>query len=350
MKNFSFGIFDHIEGIPGTSTQQLLRDRLDLIKKADNAGFSGFYFAEHHGTDLCLVPNQDLIIAAASQITSTIRMGPMVKLLPLHHPVRMIEDLCALDNLTGGRIEYGVGRGIAPVEHYWYGGDWQSSRDQYEDTLGIISRALRTGEISSEGSKFYNFRTMPMATMPVQERIPFWCPNNPAAAGRYGFKLMVAGPVTKEAYDLYVENWHVHRDDPIRFDDPGDKPMVGATMPIAINHDEKVALDVATRAMTGLLRRAYAVHDWDIELIGAEAADKALTALRRTSSVMERRIEDGYGTPSKIIDRFGQIFEDGMVDQIVLQTPTGDITIEEANATLELFFSEVQPALQNLTH
>ncbi len=275
-------------------------------------------------------------------------MGPMVKLLPLHHPVRMIEDLCVLDNLTDGRVEYGVGRGIAPVEHYWYGGDWPSSRERYVDVLGIMARALRTGEISSDGSRYYNFRTMPMADMPVQKSIPFWCPNNPAAAGRYGFKLMTAGPITKEAYDLYVENWHAHRDDPIRFDGAGDKPMVGAMMTIAIDQDENVALDVATRAMTGLMRRAHAVHDWDTELIGAEAADKALTALRRAMSVMDRRIEDGHGTPSKIIDRFGQIIEDGMVDQIVLQTPTGDITIDEAKSTLELFFSEVQPVLEKM--
>ena len=82
----SFGIFDHIEDIPGTPTPQLLKDRLDLIKMADEAGFAGFHLAEHHGSDLCMAPNQEVFIAAASQITKNIRLGPMVKLLPLHHP------------------------------------------------------------------------------------------------------------------------------------------------------------------------------------------------------------------------------------------------------------------------
>ena len=89
----TFGIFDHIEDIPGTSTPQLLQDRLDLIKMADEAGFAGFHLAEHHGSDLCMAPNQEVFIAAASQITKNIRLGPMVKLLPLHHPVRIIEDM-----------------------------------------------------------------------------------------------------------------------------------------------------------------------------------------------------------------------------------------------------------------
>jgi alkanesulfonate monooxygenase SsuD/methylene tetrahydromethanopterin reductase-like flavin-dependent oxidoreductase (luciferase family) len=342
----TFGIFDHIEGIPGTSTQQLFRDRLDLVRMADQAGFTGFYLAEHHGTDLCMAPNQDLVIAAASQITTTIRMGPMVKLLPLHHPVQLIEDLCVLDNLTAGRLAFGVGRGVAPIEHYWLGSDWRTATDRFEDVLGIIARALRTGEISSEESKYYDFRTMPMATRPVQEHIPFWYPGSPATAGRFGLKLMFPGPIPKDAYDLYVESWHAHRDDPIRLDGPNDQPTVGATMVIAIDRDEAVARDVVTRGMRGLMRRAHAVHRWDAEVLGAEGAEAALGPLRRIMAHIDAAIEAGHGSPSKIVDRFGQIMDDGMVDHIVLQTPTGDITMDEAKSTLDLFCSEVQPILE----
>ena len=150
----TFGIFDHIEGIPGTPTPRLLQDRLDLVRMADQAGFTGYYLAEHHGSDLCMAPTQELFIAAASQITDTIRMGPMVKLLPLHHPVSLVEDMCVIDNLTNGRLEFGVGRGVAPIEHFWFSSDWQESRDRFEDTLRIIRRALTSGEVSAEGSRF----------------------------------------------------------------------------------------------------------------------------------------------------------------------------------------------------
>ena len=157
----TFGVFDHIEGISGRSVADVLKDRLDLVRMADEAGFAGYHLAEHHGSELCLVPNQELFIAAASQITDSIRMGPMVKLLPLHHPVSLIEDLCVADNLTNGRVDFGVGRGPAPVEHFWFGSDWPTAAERFEDVLGIICRALRSGEISSEGSRFYDFRTMP---------------------------------------------------------------------------------------------------------------------------------------------------------------------------------------------
>ena len=124
----TFGIFDHIEDIPGTSTQQILQDRLALVKDADAAGFTSFHLAEHHGSGLCLAPTQEIFIAAASQITKTIRFGPMVKLLPLHHPLRILEDMCVTDQLTGGRLDFGVGRGVAPIEHAWFGSAGRSRR------------------------------------------------------------------------------------------------------------------------------------------------------------------------------------------------------------------------------
>lgn len=341
----TFGIFDHIEGIPGTSTPQLLRDRLDLVRTADEAGFTGFYIAEHHGSDLCMAPTQEMFVAAASQITTNIRMGPMVKLLPLHHPVRVIEDMCVVDNLTDGRLEFGVGRGVAPIEHYWFGSDWPSSTDRFEDVLGIVCRALRTGEISSEGSKYYDFRTMPMATMPVQEHIPFWYPGSPATAGRFGMKLMFPGPIPQDAYDLYVETWYAHRGDEIRLDGPDDVPTVGSTMVMAIDHDESTARDVMARGMDGLMRRTHAVHQWDAEVLGEDAADAALEPLRRILSRKEAAIENGYGSPAKIVDRLGAIIEAGRVDHFVLQLPTGDMTMDEARRSMDLFCSEVRPQL-----
>ena len=341
----TFGIFDHIEAIPGTSTPQLMKDRLELVRQADQAGFSGYYVAEHHGSDLCMAPNQEMFIAAASQITDTIRMGPMVKLLPLHHPVTLIEDMCVVDNLTNGRFEFGVGRGVAPIEHYWHGSDWPTSTDRFEDTLAIISRALKTGEISSEGSKYHDFRTMPMSTLPVQEHIPFWYPGSPVTAGKFGLNLMWPGPISQEAYDLYAETWYAHQGDEVRLDAPGSGPRVGCTMVLAIADTEEAALDVCTRGVKGLTRRTHAVHRWDAEVLGEEGADAALGPLRRILAHIDDAIRAGAGTPSQIRDRFGAILDSGLSEYIVLQLPTGDMTLDEARRTMDLFCSEVKPEL-----
>jgi alkanesulfonate monooxygenase SsuD/methylene tetrahydromethanopterin reductase-like flavin-dependent oxidoreductase (luciferase family) len=341
----TFGIFDHIEAIPGTTTPQLLKDRLDLVRMADQAGFTGYYLAEHHGSDLCMAPTQEMFIAAASQITDTIRMGPMVKLLPLHHPVRLIEDMCVVDNLTNGRLEFGVGRGVAPIEHYWFGSDWPSSTDRFEDILGIVCRAFRSGEISAEGSKYYNFRTMPMSTKPVQSHIPFWYPGSPVTAGKYGLNLMWPGPISQEAYDLYAETWFAHQHDDVRMEAPGAGPRVACTMVLAIAEDERVALEVNERGMRGLMRRTHGVHRWDVEVLGEDGADAALGPLRRIMSHIDGAIAAGAGTPSQITDRFGAILDRKLTDHIVLQIPAGDMTFDEAKRTMDLFCSDVKPHL-----
>lgn len=341
----SFGIFDHIEGIPGTPTHQLFRDRIELIKMADEAGFAGFHLAEHHGSDLCMAPNQEIFCAAASQVTSQIRLGPMVKLLPMHHPARIVEDMCIVDQLTGGRLDFGVGRGPVPAEHAWFGSSWKESRERFEDTLRIIARALKTGEITSEGSKFYDFPPMPVATKPFQESIPFWYPGNPVTAGRYGMNLMWPGPIDQASYDAYVEAWDKHRGEDDRLDGPNAKPRVGCTMVLAIAPTEAEALDIARRGMEGLVRRTMAAHRFDHYVANEEERDIALGPLRSIIAHMEDAINAGAGTSDQIAERFAAILGQGLTDYIVLQIPTGDMTLEEARRTMELFISEVKPQL-----
>ncbi len=306
----TFGIFDHIEGIPGTSTERLLRDRLELVRLADEAGLSAYHLAEHHGSDLCLAPNQELFVCAAAQVTERIRLGPMVKLLPLHHPVRILEDMCVADQLTGGRLDFGVGRGVAPIEHAWFGSSWAESRERFADSLGIICRALATGEIASDDSPFWDFPTVPLATKPLQDSIPFWYPGNPVIAGRYGMSLMSAGPIDRRTYDLYVDAWNEHEGDAVRLDGPDARPRVGCTMLVAIGPEDR-ALETARRAMDGLVRRTTSVHDHDRLVLSEEECEAAQAPLRSILAHIEDAISLGAGTADQIAERWAAFLEPG---------------------------------------
>lgn len=344
-----FGVFDHIENIPGTATSQLFKDRLELIRMADQAGFAGYHFAEHHGSDLCMAPGQELFIAAASQVTREIRFGPMVKLLPMHHPVRIIEDMCVIDQLTEGRLEFGVGRGPVPIEHYWFSHEWSDSRERFADVLGIVVRALETGEISSEHSRFFDFPTMPMATLPFQEHIPFWYPGSPQIAGRYGMSLMWPGKISQEAYEQYIGAWHDHEGGDIRLEGPNGKPRVGYSMLLAIAPTEDDALDVARCGMEGLVRRTRDAHRFDHLVVTQEECYAAQGPLRAIHANMELAIQFGAGTPGQIAERVAALLDDGMADYICFMFPTGDMSFDEAKRTLELFVTEVMPELEPST-
>ena len=343
----TFGIFDHIEDIPGTPTHRLFQDRVALAKLADEAGFESFHLAEHHGSSLCMAPTQEIFIGAASQVTERIRFGPMVKLLPLHHPVQIIEDMCVTDQLTGGRLDFGVGRGVAPVEHAWFGSEWTDSRERFEDTLGIICNAFASGEISSAGSVYHDFPSVPLSTRPFQSPIPFWYPGNPVTAGRHGMSLMCAGGVPQSTYDAYVESWEKHRNDTLRLDGPNSRPRVGLTLILAIAPTEKEALAISRRGVDGLVRRTKNVHTYDRLVLSA--ADQAKGPSHRCEAILahiEETVTAGAGVPEQILERVAAILESGLVDHIALQVPTGDMTYDEARRTVELFASDIKPELE----
>lgn len=344
----TFGIFDHLEDLPGTPTHQLFQDRLDLVRMADEAGFAGYHLAEHHGSDLCMSLNQEAFIGAASQVSTKIRLGPLVKLLPLHHPVRLIEDMCVLDQLTGGRLDFGVGRGVVPIEHYWFGGNWPESKERFTDTLSIIHHALATGEISSAGSPFFDFPTVPLLTKPLQQPIPFWYPGNPVTAGRHGMNLIWPAPIDRGSYETYVEAWHEHKGDTVRLDGEGNKPRVGCVLYVAIAPTEKKAREIARRGVEGLTRRTLDNHKFDHLVLPEGELEEVLGPLRRNVlSHTEDAIAFGAGTPSQIAERFAAILEQGLTDYIVLQIPVGDMTFDEARRTMELFATEVKPQLES---
>src|SRR5512132_315765 len=123
MANVEFGMFDWIDRRQQAPLGQLYEDRLRLLQAADAAGFFCYHLAEHHATPLGMAPSPSLFLTAAAQRTTHIRLGPLVYLLPLYDPLRLIEEVCMLDNLSNGRLELGVGRGVSPYELGYFGVD-----------------------------------------------------------------------------------------------------------------------------------------------------------------------------------------------------------------------------------
>jgi alkanesulfonate monooxygenase SsuD/methylene tetrahydromethanopterin reductase-like flavin-dependent oxidoreductase (luciferase family) len=152
-ETLAFGIFDWVDDNK-RGLADLYDQRLRLVGYADRAGFFGYHIAEHHGTPLGLAPSPALFLAAAAQRTRTIRLGPLVYLLPLYNPVRLIEEICMLDHLTHGRLELGIGRGISPFELGVYNVESAESREIFREALQIIIAGLSTGKISHQGRYF----------------------------------------------------------------------------------------------------------------------------------------------------------------------------------------------------
>ena len=110
-----FGIFDHLDRT-GASLADYYENRLKIVEAYDRAGFYAYHLAEHHATPLGMAPSPSVFLAAVAQRTRRLRFGPMVYAVPLYHPLRLIEEICMLDQMSGGRLELGFGRGASPIE------------------------------------------------------------------------------------------------------------------------------------------------------------------------------------------------------------------------------------------
>ena len=159
MAQATFGLFDWID--QGTAPlQQLYEERLQLLEVADAAGFFCYHLAEHHTTPLGMAPSPALFLTAAAQRTRRIRLGPLVYLLPLYTPLRLIEEVCMLDHLSGGRLELGVGRGVSPYELGYFGVDATGTRALFDEVLTILITGMTQARLTVAGTH-YQYHDVP---------------------------------------------------------------------------------------------------------------------------------------------------------------------------------------------
>jgi alkanesulfonate monooxygenase SsuD/methylene tetrahydromethanopterin reductase-like flavin-dependent oxidoreductase (luciferase family) len=99
----NFAIFDHLDS-DGGPLGRFFEERLRLLELIERSGFQGYHLAEHHSTPLGMASSPSVFLASAIQRTSKIKVGPLVYVLPLYHPLRLYEEICMLDHLSGGRL------------------------------------------------------------------------------------------------------------------------------------------------------------------------------------------------------------------------------------------------------
>lgn len=346
-----FGIFDHLERIEGTPLPELFRQRLELVKLADEGGITGYHLAEHHGSELCMAPNQESFLSAVAAVTTKLRMGPLVKCLPLHHPLSLVQDICILDNLSGGRLDYGVGRGVAPSEHVFFGQTWRDDRERFDETLDIVVQGLRTGTISSAGRQFFDFPDIEVSMEPAQSpNPPFWYPGDVDTAGTRGMACVTFRRVTQELREQYLAAWESNQGGAGRVDGPGHRPIIGNAEVLAIADSVKAAQDIASRGQTGLSRRIRESHAYDQRIIPEEDLESALGTARylagkRPEAATINLDTTPAGTVEMVKENYLAYAEEGLCDYVLLMIPTGDMTHLEAMHTLERFCEEILPAV-----
>jgi alkanesulfonate monooxygenase SsuD/methylene tetrahydromethanopterin reductase-like flavin-dependent oxidoreductase (luciferase family) len=152
--------------------QELFRRQLDEIELAERIGIDQIWFYEHHLNPTAPVPSPNLLIAAAAPRTRRIRFASMVNILPFRNPLLVAEEAALLDNLTGGRLDMGIGRGLRPPEFEAFDIDQQRSREMFLEAFDIIRRVWADEEFVHRGRYWTVRKNGPLAPPLVQKPHP----------------------------------------------------------------------------------------------------------------------------------------------------------------------------------
>ncbi|HEY5544234.1 MAG TPA: LLM class flavin-dependent oxidoreductase [Candidatus Binatia bacterium] len=149
-------------------------EHLEEMTYCEELGFDGVVFNEHHYSAYGTMPSPNLIAAALSQKTKTIKIGVLGNILPLrNHPVRVAEEYAMIDCLSNGRLIAGFVRGIPP-EYIWYGVNPAESRGRFQEAYDLIMTAWTESVWSFEG-KFFNLKDCAIWPRPLQQpHPPIW--------------------------------------------------------------------------------------------------------------------------------------------------------------------------------
>src|SRR5215475_360740 len=154
-----FGFFDQLPCASGFTEAQRYRDILAQIELGDELGFDTVWLGElHFSRAFSILASPLMVLAAAAQRTTRIRLGTAVTLLPLHNPVKMAEEAATADILSDGRLEFGVGRGVA-YQYPGYGIPLEESRERFEEAIDFILKAWDSEPFSFDG-KYFQARDM----------------------------------------------------------------------------------------------------------------------------------------------------------------------------------------------
>ncbi|WP_158742392.1 LLM class flavin-dependent oxidoreductase [Acidisphaera sp. L21] len=132
----------------------ILTNAVDQVRLADDLGFDVAWFAEHHFSSHSVCASPLMMAAACASVTKRIRLGPAVVVLPLHHPLRVVQEVGMLDALSGGRVVLGLGTGHQPHEFRTYGVPIHERVAILEEGWDIVEQGLTQGKVAHTGTYF----------------------------------------------------------------------------------------------------------------------------------------------------------------------------------------------------
>ena len=284
---------------------------LQRIEIMDKAGYDAVWLAEHHFSSFSVCPSVHMMGTLAAARTSRLRIGTGVSLAPFYHPLRLAEEVALLDVLSGGRVNWGAGRGFARVEFENFGVPPEESASRFRETVEIVLRAWSEEKLTFAGEHF-RFDGVEVLPKPMQRpHPPVWmaATSEPAlewAAGR-GFSILM------DPHAPHREIGRKRRFYGERLAASGFS-IDGRELPVA----RLVALGSSAEAAAGVARRGA---QWMVDSYFG-AAHRPVGIAHATAPVVDpvqRYLDEVilHGTPDAVLDQILRLREEIGLDYVL---------------------------------
>jgi limonene 1,2-monooxygenase len=207
-----FGVFIPPQNRVGLNPNLAIRRTVELIQELDRLGYDEAWVGEHHSGGSELIGSPELVLAAAGERTSSIRLGTGVISLPYHHPFQVAERMVLLDHLTRGRVMFGVGPGQLPTDAWMHGIDSTALRPRMEESLEVILRLL-AGETVTHHASWFTLEEAVLQLEPFSDLevcvVGTISPSGPKLAGRHGLGMLSLAATDPAGNDRLPEHWSI---------------------------------------------------------------------------------------------------------------------------------------------
>jgi alkanesulfonate monooxygenase SsuD/methylene tetrahydromethanopterin reductase-like flavin-dependent oxidoreductase (luciferase family) len=304
----------------GLEDSQGYESFIDYVVEADRLGFAQMFMVEHHFTGHGQVSASMTLLAYLAAKTKNIRLGTAVVVLPWHNPVLIAEQAATLDLLTGGRFDFGVGKGYRKSEFDGFCIPMDEAGERFDEAMEIIRKAWTTEGRFSHHGKRWHYDNILVEPEPLQRpHPPLWLaagsPDSIKRAAREGYNLLLDQLAQT---DQIIQRIALFKAECANVGRAYDANMVATARPLQMIHSETERAE------------AYATRKRVIGTIGDLARGK-----------LADRVEDDtaslLGTPDEVIARLREL-EAGGATNILLVDPNASV------ANLRAFAREVMPA------
>jgi alkanesulfonate monooxygenase SsuD/methylene tetrahydromethanopterin reductase-like flavin-dependent oxidoreductase (luciferase family) len=345
-----FAHMSHIWRKPGMSHAERYAQLWRELELCDRIGYDYGFAVEHHVDPVeSLSPSPPLYVAAAAAHTARLRVGAMGWVVPLYDPLRIVEEVVALDNLTEGRLEVGLVSGAVPDHFIPYRGDFATRRERGIEGYELLKTACAHPDGFSFKGPFHEYADVALQMGPVQQpHPPVWFETRHPPTLAYladegihtGYLHYVPRDEMAELYRAYLERWQAAGHP--------QKPNINYWILVYVDETDDRAWEIAgpswvqTYTETARIERLIENRVRRGELAGAEL----LRHFTDPPYMREHRI-GLIGSPDTVAEMLRDFASEGLFNTLLGEFNFGFLTEEQVMRSIRLFGEEVIPRLRD---